>query len=93
MPHTDCAKKRLRQNKKRRIQNRSVRSELRSQMKRVLAAVKAGNREQAASEYRIVQHMLDKAAVRRYLHPNTAYRYKSRLANRVNGLTSKPASA
>jgi small subunit ribosomal protein S20 len=61
-------------------------------MKKVLAAAKTGDRQQAEEALRLAQKKLDKAAARRYLHPNTAYRYKSRLANRVNAMSgSSPA--
>lgn len=84
MPHTDSAKKRQRQNVVRRARNRAVKSDIRSQIKRVLMAVKDGNKEQATAELKVVYQKLDKSAARRYLHPNTAHRYKSRLAARVN---------
>jgi small subunit ribosomal protein S20 len=90
MPHIESAKRRLRQNRKRRIQNRAVLSDLRTQIKKVLQAVKSGNADAAKVELSQAYKRLDKCALRRYLHPNTAYRYKSRLARRVNGL--KPAA-
>ena len=47
MPHIDSAKKRLRQSVKRRLQNRSTLSDLRTQMKKVLKAIKDGNAAEA----------------------------------------------
>lgn len=91
MPHTDSAKKRLRQNEKRRAQNRAVKSDLRTHMKKLLKAVKEQDAAGAESQFRIVQKKLDKCAMRRYLHPNTAYRYKSRLARRIGKITAPGA--
>jgi small subunit ribosomal protein S20 len=43
MPHTRNAKKRLRQNLKRRLRNRSVKHAIKTQIKKALAAYKASN--------------------------------------------------
>lgn len=83
MAHTTSAKKRHRQSVKRRAQNRAVRSDLRTHIKKLLKAVKDNDAEKAKDCFRVVQAKLDKCAMRRYLHPNTAYRYKSRLAKRM----------
>lgn len=93
MPHIESAKRRLRQNRKHRLQNRAVLSELRTQVKKVLQAVKSGDAESAKLELALAYKRLDKCAMRRYLHPNTAYRYKSRLARRVNALAPPAAAA
>ena len=87
MPHTESAKKRLRQSKVRRVRNRAVKSDLRSSIKKLLKAIKDGDATKAADELKVCFGKLDKCAVRRYLHPNTAHRYKSRLALRVKKLS------
>ena len=93
MPHTKSAKKRLRQSQERRAHNRSIKSDLRTQIKKVLKAVKEGNGEEAREHLRLAYKKLDKCAARRYLHPNTAYRYKSRLTLRVNAMQQASAEA
>lgn len=93
MPHTESAKKRLKQNEKRRTQNRSVKSDLRTHIKKLLKAVKDKDVAGAESHFRVVQKKLDKCAMRRYLHPNTAYRYKSRLARRIGKINAPTASS
>lgn len=93
MPHTDSAKKRLRQNERRNLQNRSVKRDLRTHIKKVLQAVKDGKPQEAQDFLRLVYKKLDKCAVRRYLHPNTAHRYKSRLTKRVNAGAAPKAEA
>lgn len=87
MPHTESAKKRLRQNVKRRAQNRAVKSDLRTTFKKFLKTVKAGDKAGASELLKVAFSKLDKCAARRYLHPNTAHRYKSRLSKRVGGMS------
>ncbi|MEC8474750.1 MAG: 30S ribosomal protein S20 [Planctomycetota bacterium] len=79
MPNTASAKKRLRQSEALRLLNRSARSSLRSQIRRVQEAVKAGDADIAQSEYRRAQKAIDQAASRRLIHRNAAARTKSRL--------------
>ncbi len=86
MPNTASAKKRLRQNETRRLRNRSARSSLRTQIRRVREAVKAGDASKAQSEFRIAQKSIDKAASNRLIHPNAAARTKSRLVKLVKAV-------
>lgn len=86
MPHTASAKKRVRQGAKRNLQNRSVKAEAKTLTKRVLAAVKAGDRDLALKELKLAHSKLDKIAKRRVIHPNTAARRKSQLAKAVAAL-------
>ncbi len=84
MPHTESAKKRLRQSEKRRVHNREVKRAIKLQVKQFLKAVQAGNREEMQKEFRLVAQRLDKAGARRVIHPNKAARKKSRLAQLLN---------
>lgn len=86
MAHTASAKKRNRQSKKRNLTNRSVKHEIKTQMRKVLVAVAAKDAAAASREFSMVSKNIDKAAARRILHPNAAARTKSRLATRVAGL-------
>ncbi len=83
MPNTVSAKKRLRQNEVRRTRNRSVKSSVRTQMRKVREAVKAGEIEKAETEFRLAAKKLDQAGAKRVLHPNTSARYKSRLQRMI----------
>ena len=83
MPNTASAKKRLRQNTVRRDRNRAIKSTVRTQIKKVLTAVKDGNVEQAEQEYRKAAKGLDRASARRVIHPNATSRYKSRLQRAI----------
>lgn len=83
MPTTNSAKKRLRQSEKRRKQNRSLRSEIRTRTKQLLSADSAeAAREQLPDLYRL----LDRAAGKDVIHENKAARKKSQLARHVERL-------
>jgi len=80
MPHTQSAKKRLKQSLRRKASNRSVKAELRTEIKQVRAAVAAGKLDDAKKEMVTAQTKLDRAATRGVIHKNKAARVKSRLS-------------
>lgn len=84
MPHTKSAEKRLRQNAKRRLQNRSVKKTIKLQLRKVEEAAASGNLDALKAEYNKASMNLDKAAARRVVHPNLAARKKSQLARLLN---------
>lgn len=93
MPQTASAKKALRQNEKRRLQNRAQRSALRTLLKKFRAAVTEGqSREAIEPLYRQAQKKLDQAAAKHLIHKNTAARIKSRLVAFKKKHTAAPAS-
>ena len=55
----------------------------------MLEAVKAGNVEQAETEFRAVAKKVDKAAAKKVIHVNAAARVKSRLSAKVKKLKGK----
>ncbi len=83
MPNTASAKKRLRQSEVHRLLNRSARSSLRSQIRRVHDAIKSGDVDSAQTEFRRAQKSIDRAASRRLIHRNAAARTKSRLVKLI----------
>ena len=83
MPNTLSAKKRLRQNEKLRLLNRTRTSALRSQIRKVRDAVQAGESEKAQTELRLAQKRIDQAQAKNIMHKNTASRLKSRLVKLV----------
>ena len=85
MPHSKSAQKRARQSDARRKVNRSRRGALRTQLKKVIAAVESGDADAAQAEFRKAVVALDKAARKGLIHANQAARRKSRLAARVSG--------
>jgi small subunit ribosomal protein S20 len=75
--------KRNKQNDARHERNKAVRSELKSRVKRAVAAAESGA-EDTAQLASLAQKRLAKAGRRRIIHPNAAARRQSRLARRVN---------
>ena len=74
--------KRNRQNEKRRVANKGVRSELRTRIKVAVAAADTGA-ETAPEAARLAMKRIDKAARKGVIHKNAAARRKSRLAKRL----------
>ena len=74
--------KRNRQNEKRRIANKTVRSELRTRIKSAVSAAETGA-DNASEAGRLAMKRIDKAAQKGVIHKNAAARRKSRLAKRL----------
>ena len=91
MANSPQARKRVRQNSKRRLNNMSQRSSLRSSIKKLLKLISEKDRERAHSAYREAVSRIDRAAVRNLLHSNRAARLKSRLNKRLKSLQSVSA--
>lgn len=89
MAHSLSAKKRVRQNAKRRLINRARKSQIKTQIKHFEEALSSGNIEAADEQYRLVVKKLDKTAATSTMHKKTAARKKSRLAKRLNQLKAK----
>lgn len=79
MPNTKSAKKRLRQNHAQRELNRSRRTTLRTQIRKVREAVSAGDKDASSTHLKVALRALDRAAARGLIHANKAARTKSRL--------------
>ncbi len=83
MPNIKSAKQRVRTSEAAQARNRANKSRLRTAMKAVLDSTSG---DDATPKLRAAVALLDRAATRRLLHPNTASRYKSRLARHVASL-------
>lgn len=83
MPNTRSAKKRLRQNEKRRIRNRSLRSRIKTCARKLRELESPEGADELLSE---LYGLLDQAARKRVLHPNAAARRKARAARHVRRL-------
>lgn len=86
MPNHKSAEKRVRQNEKRRNVNRSNKSKLRTQIKKLRSAL--GGSDAAQSQDLLIPtiSLIDKAVNKGTLHRNTAARHKSRLTAHTNKL-------
>jgi small subunit ribosomal protein S20 len=89
MPNHKSAEKRMRQNEKRRQINRSNRTRLRTEVKRLRAALEEGTKDGITETYAQTVSTIDKAVNKGVLHRNAAARYKSRLTAQVNDLDAK----
>jgi small subunit ribosomal protein S20 len=87
--HSLSAKKRIRQNLKRRSINRARKSQVKTQIKRFEAAVENGDAAAAREQFRVAAKKLDKTAAGSTMHKRTAARKKSRLAAQLNSLKAK----
>jgi len=79
LANSSTAVKRHRQNIKRRIRNRMVKSELRTNTRRLFELVESQSTEDAKKQYVSVANLLDRAVSKGVLHRNTAARKKHRL--------------
>lgn len=86
MANSAQARKRGRQNETRRRRNQSARSRFRTSLKKVIRAIRDGDREAAAQAYRDAVPAIDRAAGRGLIHRNKAARHKKRLNARVRAL-------
>lgn len=86
MANTAQAKKRARQAEKHRIRNAGQRSNLRTFIKKVLAAVNAGDKEKAQAAFKTAEPIIDSAVNKGLIHKNKAARSKSRLNAKIRGL-------
>lgn len=87
MANSSQARKRTRQAERRRIRNAGHRSRVRTSVKKVVAAIEAGDREAASSALRLAEPVIDKMAAKGILHRNKAARHKRRLAARIRQLS------
>jgi len=83
MPNSASAEKRLRQTKVRQARNKSIKSAMKTQIKKVVAACEAGDIETAETEYKIAAKKLDRAGAKKVIHKNAAGRKKSRLQHLI----------
>ncbi len=93
MAHSSSAKKRVRQNVKKRVINRSRRSQVKTQIKRLETVMAQGDVATAEEQFRLTAQKLDKVASTSTMHKKTAARRKSRLAKKLNALKARPGGA
>ncbi len=88
MANSPQARKRARQAEKRRSQNASLRSLVRTHIKKVNAAIGSGDAEQARAAYASAVPVIDRMADKGIIHKNKAARHKSRLNAQVKALSA-----
>jgi len=82
--HSLSAKKRLRQNVKRRARNRWRKVQVKEAIRAFDESLGEGNADEAAERLKLVYKHVDRMAAKGTIHKNTAARRKSRLAKRLS---------
>ena len=82
MPNNAAAQKRMRQEQKRRLHNRSVKSLVKTQITKARTAVALDENSEEAVRAAVSE--LDRAAKKGVIHRNNAARRKSRLMKQLN---------
>lgn len=83
MANIKSSQKRARQNETRRLHNASLRSRMRTAIKKVRKAVATGDKAQAQAVLRDAGSVIDSTAGKGIVHRNASARYKSQLAKAV----------
>jgi small subunit ribosomal protein S20 len=89
VPNIKSAIKRVKTSEKRRLQNASQKSALRTAIKTFESAAAAQNIESAKEALIAASKKLDKAVTKGLIHKNAAARKKSRLAKKLNALSAQ----
>jgi small subunit ribosomal protein S20 len=76
--------KRNKQNEKRRLRNKSVKSSLKTAIRKFHEAAAAGDTDTATNLMRAASKQLDKAASKGVIHKNQAANRKSAIAQKLN---------
>lgn len=86
MANTAQARKRARQADKQRAHNASLRSELRTAIKKVAKAIETGDKAAAQAVFSASTSSLDSIADKKIIHKNKAARHKSRLSAAIKAM-------
>ena len=93
MANTKQAKKRVRQAEKHRQHNASMRSMLRTYIKKVATAIAAGDQNEAIASLRHATPVIDRMVNKGIIHKNKAARHKSRLTANIKKMNEKVEKA
>ena len=88
MANHKSAEKRARQNEKRRLRNKSVKTGIKHVTKRVRLAADGASKDAAVADLKSAQSMIDKATKKGIIHRRTAARKISRLSRLVNSASA-----
>lgn len=86
MANSLSARKRARQGEKHRLSNAGQRSRARTSIKKVLAAIEAGDKSGAEAAYKEAVPAIDRSVSKGLMHRNKAARHKSRLNQHIREL-------
>jgi small subunit ribosomal protein S20 len=88
MANTKSAEKRSRQAIAGRARNVAHRSKVRSAVRKVVEAIKAGKKAEAAAALKDASPVIDAMARKGIIHENKAARHKSRLASQIKAMAA-----
>ncbi len=86
MPNIKSAKKRVIVTEVKTLQNKMVKTALKTAMKKYEAAIAAGNKADAEKAYAVAVKKLDVAAAKGIIHKNNAARKKSQYTVALNAM-------
>ena len=89
MANIKSAKKRIITSRKQQSLNNDVKSSMKTAIKKTLKSINEGNVSEASEKLQIAVKRIDKAQAKGVIKKNTAARYKSSLAKKLNLLSSK----
>lgn len=92
MPNIKSAKKRVLVNQKKAEQNKAVRSEVKTEIKKVINLVNENKPEEAKAALSAAFAVIDSAASKNVIHANNAANKKAKLAKKVNAASAAPAA-
>ena len=84
MPNIKSAKKRVKVIATKTLQNKMFKSQLKTAVKKFVAAVESGNKEDAKAAYVVVVKKVDQAVAKNILHKNNAAHKKSQFTQMLN---------
>ncbi|MHC4789188.1 MAG: 30S ribosomal protein S20 [Planctomycetota bacterium] len=84
MPHRPAALKSLRQDKKRNLRNKSVKSRLRTEQNKFAHMLERSDLEGAERQLELLTKLLQQAAAKNVIHANSAARKQAQLQKRMN---------
>ncbi len=83
MANSPQARKRARQNDKRHEHNMALRTKFRTFLKKAVAVIASGNKEEAKTAYQNAQKVIDGLSNKGLIHKNKAARHKKRLSQQI----------
>ena len=86
MPNIKSAKKRVIVSDKKNARNRSANNEVKTALKKLNAAIEAGNKAEAVELFKTATKLLDSSVSAGRMHINTAANKKSGFAKRINAM-------
>ena len=84
MPNIKSAKKRVKTTEARTLRNKMIKSDMKTAIKKLDAAIVEGNKETIDTTFRAAVKTVDQATAKGVLKKNTASRKKAQMASKVN---------